>query len=288
MSAVKTFAEKKKLEALEELDFKHSEEEQAKEVLRSIEIDDYRFIETKRDHIHQKRVKGVWKNLVGVSSVVKNITNFQVAAYYGARRTLMDFSYDPKEAKDEVTAFRHVMSELLTFDDQEVAEALYDSYKAHATYSKERADLGTDRHAEVDAWIKKCIAENNGYPMPSESPVIKKFIELTKHREPRFIASEKHGYNDELWIGGIADVIVETNIGLGIWDNKNRPMIYGKDLIQMGGYTHLFPMEFTHVMGIPLEGDEVRTFYDVPQLKKVFANQLEVYKFMRAVDPDKN
>lgn len=251
---------------------------------RSIELKDYRFLETNGDHLHQRFVDGEWKNLTGVSTVVKDIVIYSIAAYYGSRRALMAMGYDPKLAKNDVAGFREFLSKLPE-DDKALAKVLYDSYKAHATYSKERADLGTDKHAIVDAWIKRCIEENNGLPIEVDDPVIKKFNELTKMYSPRFIASEKHGYNDELWIGGITDIIVDTSIGLGIWDNKNRPVIYGKDLIQMGGYAHLFDMDFTHVMGVPLEGDEVRVFYDVPQLKEAFKHQLEIYRFMQAVEP---
>jgi hypothetical protein len=145
--------------------------------------------------------------------------------------------------------------------------------------------LGTDAHATVDKWIKECIEKNKGKPMDSEDPVIKKFRELTDRYEPVFVASEKHGYNEELWIGGIADIIVDTNIGLGIWDNKNRSTIYSKDLLQMGGYVHLFDTDFTHVLGVPLEGSGARIFLDVPQLKQAFESQLNVYKFNQALEP---
>lgn len=254
---------------------------------RSIELDGYRFVETNGDHLHQRLVNGEWKNLTGVSSVTKNITNFNIAAYYGSRRALMDLGYDPKDARNDVRGFKNVMSELLNCTDEEICEALYDAYKGHATYSRQRAEKGTGSHEVLDIWVKKCIEENNGYPIDSDVPVIKKVIEMTKHLEPQFIASEKHGYNDELWLGGICDLVVNTNIGLGIWDWKDRPMIYGKDLLQMGGYTHLFPVDFTHVLGIPLEGKEPRLFMDIPWLKDKYLHQLEVYRAMQVLEPEK-
>ena len=60
-------------------------------------LDKYRFNE--KEHIHQILVDGEWKNLYGISSVVKHISNFGIAAYYGSRRALMELGYDPKEAK---------------------------------------------------------------------------------------------------------------------------------------------------------------------------------------------
>src|SRR3990167_8039824 len=243
------------------------------------------FLEENGDHIHEILGRGEWKPLIGVSSVVKDIVNYSVAAYYGSRRALMALDYDPKDSKSSVEGFKTKIKEILPLDDKTLAETLYGAYTAHAKYSKERAKLGTDKHEIVDKWIKECIEKNDGKPMESEDPVIKKFRELTDKYEPKFVASEKHGYNRDLWIGGICDVIVDTNIGLGIWDNKNRPAIYDKDLIQMGGYTHLFPMDFTHVLGIPLEGSGVREYHSVETLKKVFSAQLEVYKFQLALNP---
>lgn len=229
-----------------------------------------------KNHVHL--LNG--KPLHGISSVVSAITNFGMAAYYGSRYALKHLGYDPKEQKGIVEAFRARLGEILPLDDKALATELNNAYKAHSTYAKERADLGTDKHAIVDKWIKECIEKNGGKPMESDDPVIKKFRELTDKYEPTFVASEKSGYNEELWIGGICDVIADTNIGLGIWDNKNRKVIYEKDLLQMGGYAHLFPLEFTHVLGVPLEGNEAKVFLDVPQLKKAFQGQLEVYKFI--------
>ena len=242
---------------------------------------EYRFNE--EEHIHQLLVDGGWKNLYGVSSVVKDMVNYSVAAYYGSRRALMALGYDPKDKPNNLAVFQRKILNLLGSRKKTQKKLLREVYTAHAKYSKARAELGTDKHKVVDVWIKKCIAENGGMPIESEDPVIKKFRELTDKYNPKFVASEKHGFNKDLWIGGICDVIVDTNIGLGIWDNKNRTPIYDKDLIQMGGYTHLFPMDFTHVLGIPLEGKEAREYHSVETLKKVFSAQLEVYKFTNAL-----
>jgi hypothetical protein len=243
-------------------------------------MEKYRF--NKEEHIHELNVNGEWKPLMGVSSVVKDMVNYSVAAYYGSRRCLMALGYDPKEAKNDITEAKKCLARISASEDKNIAKELYNAYTAHAKYSKDRAKKGTDAHAVVEEWIKKCIETNKGKPLPSEDPVIKKFRELTDKYEPTFVASEKHGYNEDLWIGGITDVIAETNIGLGIWDCKNRPAIYEKDFLQCGGYAHLFPMDFTHVLGVPLEGNEAREFRNVPRLKEAFKSQLDVYKFMQS------
>ena len=253
--------------------------------LRSIELDGYRFIENSRDHLHQRLVNGEWKNLTGVSSVVKDITNFSIAAYYGSRRALMALGYDPKDKPNNLAKFQRKVLTLLASRRKTRKVLLKEAYKAHATYSKTRAEKGTNSHDILDKWIKQCLAEIDGRPMPSDEPVVNKFVEMTKSYEPQFVASEKHGYNDdpELWLGGICDLIVTTNQGLGIWDFKDRPAIYEKDLLQMGGYAWLFPMDFTHVLGVPLEGRDARVLYDVPSLKEAFKSQLKTYRYLQSI-----
>ena len=178
----------------------------------------YRFIDEKGEHRHEILDNGEWKPLIGVSSVVKDMVNYSVAAYYGSRRALMALGYDPKETPNNLAYFQRKVLSLLASRRKTQKKLLREVYTAHAKYAKDRAKLGTDKHEIVDKWIKECIEKNGGNPMDSEDPVIKKFRELTDKYEPKFVASEKHGYNKDLWIGGICDVIVDTNNGLGIWD----------------------------------------------------------------------
>ena len=152
----------------------------------------YRFIDEKGEHRHEILDNGEWKPLIGVSLVVKDMVNYSVAAYYGSRRALMAFGYDPKLAKEAVGEAKQRLLELSTKEDTELAIELYSAYTAHAKYSKERAKLGTDKHEIVDKWIKECIEKNDGKPMDSVDPVIKKFRELTDKYEPKFVASQKH------------------------------------------------------------------------------------------------
>ncbi len=254
---------------------------------RATTLEGYRFIDEGGQHVHQRLINEEWVNLTGVSEVVKPITSFGAAAYYGSRRALMELGYDPKEDRGNVTNFRTKIELLTIMTDRDISDRLYEAYKAHAVYSKERAGLGTDKHEEIDDWVKRCIVENNGRPMPSKSEVIQNFVRMVEKHNPRFIASEKHGYNDELLIGGITDAIVETDQGVGIWDYKNRKQIFPKDLIQMGGYAWLHPdYDFTHVLGIPLEGKETVAHYDVKGLKETFLHQLEVYRFLKSQEYD--
>ena len=259
---------------------------------RTVELEGYRFLEDAKTHVHQRYIHEEWKNLTGVSEVVKSIGDFGSAAYYGSRRALMGLGYDPKVDKEsrESEANRQVreagtsLMKIKGMDDHEWRLQLDRAYRAHAKYSKERAELGTDKHAEIDVWIKECIETNKGLPLPSESEVIYKFTKMVERFNPRFLASEKHGYNDDLWIGGITDVIVESDLGLGIWDMKNRENIYPKDILQMGGYAWLHPLDFTNVFGIPLEGNDIVAHYDVKGLKEAFLHQLEVYRFIKSIE----
>lgn len=243
---------------------------------RTITQENYRFNE--KEHCHQLLVNGNWKNLTGVSESIKFISNFGVAAYYGSRRALMALGYDPKEDKKNVEGFRDFIVGI-TDDDDKLSEVLYKAYTAHATYAKERADKGTNSHDILSKYIQKCIDENDGLPMDTEEPVVKKFLEMTAKWKPKFIATEKHGFNEDLFIGGICDLIVETNEGMGVWDFKDRAYATEKDLIQTGGYAHLFPLEFTHGMVIPLEGKEVAFWGNMGELKRLYECALQIHRF---------
>src|SRR3990167_1245883 len=133
------------------------------EVNRSIVLEGYRFNE--EEHTHQRFRDGKWVNYTGVSSVVKNITNFQIAAYYGSRRALMELGYDPKDNPKHLASFQRNVLGLLAGRRKTLKTKLKDAYKAHATYSRQRASKGTNSHDILDAWVKKSIAENDGYPI---------------------------------------------------------------------------------------------------------------------------
>lgn len=254
---------------------------------RTITKEEYRFNE--EEHLHEILIDGVWVAMTGVSSVVKDMVNYGVAAYYGSRRALMALGYDPKDAPDELKEVRATVNKMNIMLDEDLKGFLKSAYTNHATYSKARATKGTNSHDIVDKYIKKCLKENKGEIMETKEPIVQKFLDLTKDFLPyKFLASEKHGHNRDYFIAGITDVIVETEkFGIGIWDLKDRPAIYGKDLLQCGGYTLLYPYQFQHVLGIPLEGKEVRTYYDIDGLQRAFINQLGVYRAMQELDPIK-
>jgi len=243
----------------------------------------------KDEHRHQILIDEEWKDLIGISSVVKILTNFSQAAYYGSRRALMGLGYDPKDAPEALKGFRNEVNRILTLNPEEQQKALKSAYTAHAKYAKDRAKKGTDSHEILNKWAQKCIEENEGKFLTTGSfladePKVQKFLELAiPHigKDARIIASEKKSYSEELWLAGITDLIVETADGkIVILDFKDRPVIYENDLLQMGGYSFLFPTPISFVLGVPLEGKEARPWFAVDKLQEAFKGLLTAYKFL--------
>lgn len=246
---------------------------------RDTQKENYRFNEA--DHIHELLVNGEWKPLIGISSVVKDITNFGMAAYYGSRRALMELGYDPKDSPEATESFIQRAKELCDKSPEEIKKALKKAYTAHSTYAKSRADKGTDSHAILQKWAEECIKA--GKLVESNEEKVQTFLKLAKPHLGNFtiIASEKHGHNEELWIGGICDLIVKTEDGrIAIVDFKDRPAIYPKDMIQMFGYSLLFPHKTDFILGVPLEGTEAWAYHLVERGQEIFKAQLEVYNFL--------
>ena len=79
---------------------------------------------------HAHKLNGV--ELIGISSVVKDITSFGAAAYYGSRRALMELGYDPKDAPDALQSFVNEVNRIVALAPKEQKQALKNAYLAHA------------------------------------------------------------------------------------------------------------------------------------------------------------
>lgn len=121
---------------------------------------------------------------------------------------------------------------------------------AHTNKKEAAGKKGTDTHAEIEAYIKKCIAKNNlVHPADSDAPeysaMCRKFIEWAVNNNVKFLASEKKVFSEEWFCAGTFDFSFEKDgkrfIGdlktMGkIWDNVPhwQAAAYRKMSIEMG------------------------------------------------------
>lgn len=114
------------------------------------------------------------------------------------------------------------------------------AYRAHADSLNKSADKGTDMHADLEAYVKRCIAENEGKPideMTANEDAVAIFAAWAGPNVTRFIVSEGHCYSERLWTGGITDCIAELNDGrMVIIDFKSSKEAYLSQFIQVAGY----------------------------------------------------
>jgi hypothetical protein len=113
------------------------------------------------------------------------------------------------------------------------------AYRAHQTSLKDKAEAGTDLHAEVERFVKDYIIkeespELSGFKYETQ---IQPFIDWTNANVKRFLWSEGHCYSEQHWLGGISDIGYENNAGeFGIIDIKSSKEAYLSQFWQCAGY----------------------------------------------------
>lgn len=138
-------------------------------------------------------------------------------------------------------ATEYVRSELKLTDkwkwSDELPRILEEAKGAHARKRDDAAESGTDLHALVEAWVRACIQENDGYPKVVEQGLIFEFTKWAIKENVRFIATETKLYSKELWVAGTVDMVFEKGGKRFIGDIKTYKKIWDRvPMFQMAGY----------------------------------------------------
>ena len=118
---------------------------------------------------------------------------------------------------------------------------LAEAQVAHAKKKEDGATKGTDTHAQVEDFVKECIADNNGYPIVERtmtaSATLTQFIHWAHDNHVRFLASEAQFYSKKLWVAGTADLIFEQDGKRYLGDIKTYKKIWDRTpFYQCAGY----------------------------------------------------
>jgi hypothetical protein len=109
------------------------------------------------------------------------------------------------------------------------------AYRAHQDSLGKSMKKGTDLHAELERYVKNTM--HNRMPTPVYNDRILPFIEWAEKNVKKFLWSEAHCYDEELWVGGISDTGVELKDGkMAIIDFKSSKDAYPTHYIQCAGY----------------------------------------------------
>src|SRR3990167_7993279 len=143
---------------------------------------------------------------------------------------------NPKKFSSEecAVACEDGLDKVKKMERDEYAKLLTEAYYAHSKKLKDSAKTGTDLHAELEDYVKAMMKLK---PVRKYDEKIQPFIDWADENVKRFIASEAHCFDEELWVGGITDCVAELNDGkLAIIDFKSSKEAYTTQFIQAGGY----------------------------------------------------
>jgi len=248
------------------------------------------------DKVHLHSLDG--KPLTGTSSVTdvlaKNLTWW--AAELAAVTCL--------ESGEHIPTIRSEYEAIVTSDNKKAGidelQKKYPIFKkaryAHNEKKKDAAVKGTDLHAELEHWVK---AQMGKVPERADyDPKIIPFIDWAKRTVKRFLWSEAHCFDEELWVGGISDCGVELKDGrYAVIDFKSAKEAYPGHAIQAAGYAlqiernGLWDCEGTinkkldrqidAVIVVPFGGKvEPVFFWNITDYKNAFKAAVTLYRLM--------
>jgi hypothetical protein len=204
----------------------------------------YRF--DKANHVHT--LDG--KPLMGTSTVVGVIA--KPLTFWASGLAVSELGWTKKLDPRKVTAEQlkenmsdrflkanRMLLEIQNMGPYDYLALLDKAYRAHADSLTKSADKGTDMHAELEKYVKRCI-ENQTLVLEgtnSNHTAVKFLADWAAANVKSFIVSEGHCFSEKLWVGGITDCIAELKDGrLVIIDFKSSKEAYVSQFIQVAGY----------------------------------------------------
>ena len=262
----------------------------------------YRFIDEGRKHMHT--IDG--KPLLGTSSVVDIIA--KTLHWWSAELAAVECL----EVGEKIPTIREeylAVAKLPQIEKKKGIDALCVKYPifrkaryAHHEKKNEVADTGTDMHAELEKYVKKCIEQNGGNPLalpkdPKEHLAVIQFADWSFDNIEKFLFSEGYCYAKEAWVGGICDCgALMKNSKIAIFDFKSAKEAYYGHFIQVAGYALEIeengvldkngnlvlkldkPIEELYVVPFGAEDTTPRVRYDVEDKKIDFLAAVRLYK----------
>lgn len=121
----------------------------------------YRFSNTKHEHLHQLNVDGEWKNLTGTSGISKVLGSGGALAWWASGLAVASMGWIKRadsrtetrenvkqNERDRKKSANYWKKKLNKMSASKYLQLLDDAYKAHSVSFKNAAVKGTDLHAE--------------------------------------------------------------------------------------------------------------------------------------------
>lgn len=263
----------------------------------------YKYIDEKGEHLHT--LNGA--PLIGTSSVGSVIA--KPLTYWASGLAVMQLGVPdskvltkvknkkatPEEVKALYASCGVFLETLRGMDIENYVKLMQKAYTAHATTLKDKAEEGTDLHAELERYVKWVMAGGTGGNNFEER--LNPFIVWTEKNVKKFLWSEAHCFSEKMWTGGISDVGAELNDGkIIIIDFKSSKEAYLGQFWQCVGYAMQIeengwfdkdgkligklekPIDYVCVVPFGALKVEPKFNYDMSGGKEAFLAELVLYK----------
>ena len=227
----------------------------------------YKYIDEKGEHLHTLDSRP----LIGTSSVVKTAFPFS-NLYWASGMAVSIFGWlNPRYNTPEVLKSRasEVLGEIKALDTESYMTLLEKAYKAHAEKRDLAAEGGKDLHAELEDYVKLCLA-SDGVPVSytEDNPLVNGFVDWAILNVEKFLGSETHTYSEKKWLGGIVDCIALMKDGkTAIFDFKSSKEAYDAHFFQIS----LYDIQLREKGGYDKDGNKI--------LKRIRADEYIVVPF---------
>jgi hypothetical protein len=263
----------------------------------------YQYTDERGEHLHT--LNG--KPLFGTSTITKVIA--KPLTWWAAGKALEAFGWvNPRKTGPQTvlaSARRGMerLAEILNGTVEGYIDFLNDCYRAHDTTKNQAASDGTDMHAELEAYVKRCI-ENGGAPHEitflGAHKAVAAFAAWAIGNVQRFIWSEAHCYSEPMWVGGITDCGAILKDGKrAVIDFKSSKEAYFDQFAQAAGYAQLIeenglftangvrthaPMKIDALIIFPFGGGEPKIIHAVEDYQRAFLAALTLHKLQQSFD----
>lgn len=187
----------------------------------------YRYIDEDNQHLHT--LDG--KPLLGASTVVGVVDKSAPLMKWAVKCAVEYLESRGVETIVSPDVGKEYKGVIVSYEDLENAKTAYIKKRDKA------ADDGTNMHAELEQYVRECIAFGGVVLEPVASTFVAMFQEWAAENVERFVFSEGNCYSERLWTGGISDGgLILKNGKRAIIDFKSSREAYQSQFLQCALY----------------------------------------------------
>src|SRR3990167_9712610 len=196
----------------------------------------YKYLDEEKQHLHTLDSKP----LIGCSTAVGIISKPLTYWASGMAVTTLGWTATKSDPEMRLEVATVALQTIKGLEPKDWLKRLDLAYRAHASNLKQTAVAGTDLHAELEKYVKECIARG-GEPLDVvselETKAVVSFAAWSKENIQKFLYSEAHCYSERHWTGGIFDALAILKDGkIALFDFKSSKDAYYSQFVQAGGY----------------------------------------------------